>query len=304
MWKGMTRLLAAMMAATILGLTAPAGAATVKLADGSMVNYVDAGSGDRTVILIHGWSFDHRLWSKVAGGFPAGTRVIAYDLRGFGASSKPAAGYDFAGFVSDLAGLMDALNIQKAVISGHSLGALVAQDFAAAHPARVEALVLTSPQPRTVAGTLSDPLKAFIQRMEALPKQDAAGPEWKAFFTQNSPRYFLPANLGATDVEQFLAQNALASPAALVEGFKVVFDAPALAKDHPGTKLPTLVIYGTHDIVPFPAVRQIISDHADSCISVIERSGHTPPWEAPAAWLAATVGFMDRLKEPANRRCR
>ncbi len=145
MWKGMTRLLAAMMAATILGLTAPAGAATVKLADGSMVNYVDAGSGDRTVILIHGWSFDHRLWSKVAGGFPAGTRVIAYDLRGFGASSKPAAGYDFAGFVSDLAGLMDALNIQKAVISGHSLGALVAQDFAAAHPARVEALVLTSP---------------------------------------------------------------------------------------------------------------------------------------------------------------
>lgn len=304
MWNRTKRLLSIATTFTLLGLAQPAIADTVKLADGSTVNYTQNGSGDRTVILVHGWSFDHRLWSKVAGSFPAGTRVIAYDLRGFGGSAKPAAGYDFASFAADLAGLMDALKIQKAVIAGHSLGALVAQDFAAAHPTRVEGLVLTAPQPRTVAGTLSDPLKAFIDRMAGLPKQDATGPEWRAFFTQNSPRYFLAANLGPNDVEQFLTQNVLASPTALVDGFRAVFEAPALPKDHPGTKVPTLVIYGTHDIVPFPAVRQIISDHPDSCISVIERSGHTPPWETPAAWLAATVAFMDRLKEPASRRCR
>ncbi len=300
----MKRLLSIATTVILLGFGKPAMAETVKLADGSTVNYTQTGSGDRTVILVHGWSFDHRLWSKVAGSFPSGTRVIAYDLRGFGGSSKPSSGYDFAGFSADLVGLMDALKIQKAVIAGHSLGALVAQDFAAAYPSRVEALVLTSPQPRTVAGTLSDPLKAFIERMAGLPKQDATGPEWRAFFTQNSPRYFLATNLGPNDIEQFLAQNILASPTALVDGFKLVFEAPALPKDHPGTKLPTLVIYGTHDIVPFLAVRQIISDHPDSCINVIERSGHSPPWETPNAWLVATVAFMDRLKEPAKGRCR
>lgn len=282
----------------------PSRADVARLADGSTVNYKQAGSGDRTVILIHGWSFDHRMWDKVSSQFPAGYKVIAYDLRGFGGSSKPASGYDYAGFVKDLAGLMDSLNIRKAVISGHSLGAMIAQDFAATHPDRVEALVLTAPQARTVASTMSDPIKAFIQRMEGLPNQNATGPEWRAFFTANSPRYFMAQNLGANDIDQFLAQNTLASPSALVEAFKLVFEAPALPGNHPGTKVPTLVVYGTHDIVPFPVIRQIATDHGDSCVAVIERAGHTPPWEKPEAWTQVTVSFLSRLQEPAARRCR
>lgn len=298
--KRMSLIATLALAVTMAGA---AQAATLTLPDGSTVNYTETGSGDRTVILLHGWSFDSRTWSKVTAKFPSGTRLIAYDLRGFGNSSKAGARYDFPAFVADLKGLMDGLRIQKAVIAGHSLGALIAQDFAAAHPDRVEALVLTAPQPRTVAGAASDPIKAFIQRIDGLPKQNAAGPEWRAFFAENSPRYFLASNLAAGDVDAFLAQNTLAAPAALVEGFRIVFDAPALAKDHPGTKLPTLVVYGTHDIVPFLAVRQIITDHPDSCVAVIERTGHTPPWENPDAWVATTTGFLGRLKEPASRRC-
>ncbi|WP_363321936.1 alpha/beta hydrolase [Phreatobacter sp.] len=236
--------------------------------------------------------------------FPADYRLIAYDLRGFGESSKPASGYDYASFVKDLAGLMDSLGIRRAVISGHSLGALIAQDFAASHPDRVEALVLTAPQPRTVATAASDPIKAFIQRMEALPSQTASGPEWRAFFATNSPRYFLAQNLAASDVDQFLEQNTRASPAALVQSFRHIFEAPALSGNHPGTKIPTLVVYGTHDIVPFPAIRQLITDHGDSCVAVIERVGHTPPWERPDAWSQVTMAFLARLNEPTARRCR
>lgn len=289
-----------------LGLLAvtPSRAEVARLADGSTINFKQVGAGDRVIILIHGWSFDHRMWDKISVQFPADYRLIAYDLRGFGESSKPASGYDYASFVKDLAGLMDSLNIRRAVISGHSLGAMIAQDFAAAHPDRVEALVLTAPQPRTVAAPASDPIKAFIQRMEALPGQSASGPEWRAFFTANSPRYFLAQNLAASDIDQFLAQNTLASPAAMVESFRNIFEAPALATNHPGTKIPTLVVFGSHDIVPFPAVRQILTDHLDSCIAVIERTGHTPPWERPDAWAGATVGFLARLREPVARRCR
>lgn len=289
-----------------LGLVAmtPARADVARLADGSTVNFKQVGSGDRAVILIHGWSFDHRMWDKVGAQFSADYRLIAYDLRGFGASSKPGSGYDYASFVSDLAGLMDRLGIRRAVIAGHSLGALIAQDFAASYPDRVEALVLTAPQPRTVATPASDPIKAFIQRMEALPGQTASGPEWRAFFTANSPRYFLAQNLAANDVEQFLAQNTQATPVALIESFRHIFEAPALAGNHPGTKIPTLVVYGSHDIVPFPAIRQILTDHQDSCVAVIERTGHTPPWERPEAWSGVTMGFLARLKEPVARRCR
>lgn len=283
---------------------AQSGVKTIALKDGSSVAYREAGSGPRTIILVHGWSFDHRLWDKVIDRFPPGHRVIAYDLRGFGQSSKPASGYDFPGFVSDLAGLMEALRIEKAVLSGHSLGSFFIQDFAARYPEKVEALILTAPQPRTTALQLSDPLKAFVQRLDSLPKQDANGPEWRAFFAQNSPRYFMPENLASGDVERFVAQNVLAHPAALVEGFRVAFEAPALAKDHAGTRLPTLVVYGTHDIVPFPAVRQIATDYTASCVAVIERAGHTPPWEKPDAWLARVTGFIARLGEAGQGACR
>ncbi len=118
------------------------------------------------------------------------------------------------------------------------------------------------------------------------------------------PRYFLAQNLAANDVNQFLEQNTRASPAALVQSFSNIFEAPALSGNHPGTKIPTLVVYGTHDIVPFPAIRQLITDHGDSCVAVIERAGHTPPWEKPDAWSQVTMAFLARLNEPAARRCR
>ncbi len=77
----------------------PSRADVARLADGSTVNFKQVGKGSRTVILLHGWSFDHRMWDKIGAHFPADYRLIAYDLRGFGESSKPASGYDYASFV-------------------------------------------------------------------------------------------------------------------------------------------------------------------------------------------------------------
>jgi pimeloyl-ACP methyl ester carboxylesterase len=103
------------------------------------------GSGDRTVVFIHGLVMDNlsSFYFTLANPVAASADVVLYDLRGHGLSERPATGYTVAGFVADLAALLDALAITRPVtIVGNSFGGLVALAFAAAHPDRVERLAL------------------------------------------------------------------------------------------------------------------------------------------------------------------
>lgn len=84
--------------------------------------YEDFGSG-QPVILIHGWPLSGTSWEKQAIALlAAGHRVITYDRRGFGRSSKPSVGYDYDTFADDLHTVLTTLDIQKADLVGFSMG--------------------------------------------------------------------------------------------------------------------------------------------------------------------------------------
>ncbi|TQK20752.1 peroxiredoxin [Microbacterium sp. SLBN-154] len=84
--------------------------------------YTDQGSG-QAVVLIHGFPLDGESWNKQqAALLDAGYRVIAYDRRGFGGSSKVGTGYDYDTFASDLDALMKRLDLADAVLVGFSMG--------------------------------------------------------------------------------------------------------------------------------------------------------------------------------------
>lgn len=84
--------------------------------------YTDQGSG-QPVVLIHGFPLNGESWGKQqAALLEAGYRVIAYDRRGFGASSKAGAGYDYDTFAADLHALMEDLDLRDAVLVGFSMG--------------------------------------------------------------------------------------------------------------------------------------------------------------------------------------
>jgi pimeloyl-ACP methyl ester carboxylesterase len=93
-----------------------------------------AGRPDRTpFLLLHGLASNARFWELVAPVLVrAGHEVWAPDLRGHGESEKPAAGYDFATLTSDVRHLVDRLGIDRPVIAGHSWGAMVGLEYAAA----------------------------------------------------------------------------------------------------------------------------------------------------------------------------
>lgn len=84
--------------------------------------YEDQGAG-RPVVLIHGWPLSGRMWEKQATALlGAGYRVIAYDRRGFGQSSKPASGYDYDTLAADLRALLTKLDLRDVTLVGFSMG--------------------------------------------------------------------------------------------------------------------------------------------------------------------------------------
>src|SRR3954453_4892615 len=82
--------------------------------------YEDHGTG-QPVVLIHGYPLDGSSWEKqTAALLEAGHRVITYDRRGFGRSSRPTSGYDYDTFAGALATILDTLDLNDAVLVGFS----------------------------------------------------------------------------------------------------------------------------------------------------------------------------------------
>jgi non-heme chloroperoxidase len=99
------------------------------------------------VVLVHGYALNGHSWEKQeAALLAAGHRVITYDRRGFGASSRPSIGYDFDTLANDLHVLLSTLDLHAVVLAGFAMGTgEVARHLAVHGSARVKAAVLVAP---------------------------------------------------------------------------------------------------------------------------------------------------------------
>jgi pimeloyl-ACP methyl ester carboxylesterase len=104
--------------------------------------YEEAGHG-APLVLLHGHSFDRRMWDPQVAELARHYRVIRYDMRGYGLSSLPVEGHEFL-HANDLYRLLQALHIPKAHLVGLSLGGFVAVDFMALHPEATLSVVACS----------------------------------------------------------------------------------------------------------------------------------------------------------------
>ena len=121
-------------------------ARTVRLPrQGLALHVYDAGAGTATpMLLIHGLGDEADTWRHVVAPLSANRRVIALDLPGFGRSDKPDRAYTLPFFQDVIIELLDVLAVPRAILIGHSLGAVISHHVALNHPERVERLVLIS----------------------------------------------------------------------------------------------------------------------------------------------------------------
>ena len=136
---------------------------------GGSIVYDTAGSGP-PVVFLHGAFMDRKSWDHQFEVFARRFRVVRYDIRPFGESTRPEAAYVVP---DDLLRLLDHLKIERAHLVGHSFGGAAALDFALMYPERVASLVLVSAPPNGLNGP-ADEAKASMAVFAAVKEGDDA----------------------------------------------------------------------------------------------------------------------------------
>jgi pimeloyl-ACP methyl ester carboxylesterase len=109
---------------------------------GARIHYLKAGSGPKTLVLIHGFGDTSHMWIPLFDDFGTDYTLIAPDMRGLGESSRPPTGYDKKTIAADIHELVKSLGYQKIDLVGHDIGLMVAYAYAAQYPNEVEKLAL------------------------------------------------------------------------------------------------------------------------------------------------------------------
>jgi pimeloyl-ACP methyl ester carboxylesterase len=136
---------------------------------GGAIAYDEAGRGP-AVILLHGAFLDRHTWDLQMPALAAGYRAVRYDIRPFGESTLPEKPYKTT---DDLLVLMDALEIERAHLVGHSFGGGVVIDFVLTHPSRVASLTLVN-SGVTGASLPADEQKEAMQVFMAARESEAS----------------------------------------------------------------------------------------------------------------------------------
>ena len=115
------------------------------------IHYVDHGGSGPVIVLSHGFSMDHQMWSEqIEPLTSAGWRVVTYDERGWGQTSSSGE-FTYWDLAEDLTSLMDFLDIKEAVLAGMSQGGFLSMRLALSNPERVTALVLVDTEGSALA---------------------------------------------------------------------------------------------------------------------------------------------------------
>src|SRR3954469_892615 len=120
----------------------PANFRTQEIQANSTTLHVRVGGQGPAVVLLHGYGETGDMWAPLAAELARDHTVVAPDLRGIGLSSRPESGYDKKTQARDIAGVLDALGIEKADLVTHDIGNMVGYAFAVQYPARVARFVI------------------------------------------------------------------------------------------------------------------------------------------------------------------
>jgi peroxiredoxin len=227
---------------------------TTTAAPATELYYQDLGQG-QPVVLIHGWPLSHRMWeSQITALTEAGYRCVAYDRRGFGESGKPAGGYDYDSFASDLNDLMTALDLRDAVLAGFSMGGgEVARYLGRYGSARVSKAMLLGAVPPFLLKTADNPEgvdRSVFDGLLSGVKKDRV-----AFLEEFFPNFYNyePGAAGVSaDLIPFSKWVAWGASPLGTQQCIVAFGTTDFRADLAKITVPTLVAHGDSDrIVPF-----------------------------------------------------
>jgi pimeloyl-ACP methyl ester carboxylesterase len=248
------------------------------------VAYERAGDG-ATLVLLHGFTHDSRVWRPQLEDLSNQFTVIAWDAPGAGQSADPPETFGIGDWAECLGGFLDAVGIQRAHIVGLSWGGLLAQEFYRRYSARVLSLVLAD----TYAGWKGSLPEPIPEERLAACLRDASLPP-----AEFVPRY-LPGMFGDSPTEETREELARIMSDFHPRGFRLMATALARADTRdllPTIQVPTLLVWGDADVrSPLTVAHQMHDAIAGARLAVIPGAGHVSNLEEPVQFDAHVRAF-------------
>ncbi len=246
--------------------------------DGVRLHYEARGDGP-AVILTHGYGATSQMWAGQLDVLAAHHRLIVWDMRGHGLTDSPddPACYTEAETVADIAAILDAEGIDRAVIGGLSLGGYMSLAFNVAHPDRTRALMLfdTGPGYNNPKGRAAWNENFAVPRAEALERDGLAA-------------------LGGSEEVRVSTHRSAAGLAKAARGMLAQFD-NRIIQSLSTIDIPTLVLVGEHD-TPFLAGTDYMANKIPASTHVVfPNAGHAANIDNPDHFNHAVTTFLAHL---------
>lgn len=263
----------------------------------------EAGIGGRPLVLVHGFTGakeDFIEWLDPLADL--GWHAIAFDLRGHGASGKPAdeAAYSLSTFAADLLSVLDALGWSSTVALGHSMGGMVLQTAALAAPARFDAIVLMDTSHQAVAAdpavielavaiARTEGMSALLAAQEALDGDGPLANEIDRRLKAERPGY-----------KEFGDRKMLASSPAMYAAMIAAITDRSGNHDRleqlRSLTMPAMVLVGEHDRPFIGPSKRMAEALPFGELVVIPDAAHSPQFENPDPWWDALRAFLTRVQ--------
>lgn len=250
----------------------------------------------KAIILIHGFGAMIEQWRYNIPALATNATVYALDLLGFGESDMPDVHYSARLWRDQILDFMNERGIRSATIAGHSMGGLVAAQFAHDFPDRTDALILVDPSgyPKRVP---SDLLFRFLRFAATNPALRTVS--FWLFATPDMARSGLQSayydQSAVTDELVELFMRPLRNPGAAFSYLAVARNPDDFHIDAPnGIACPTLLVWGGRDrLLPPKLIKHFRELIPQAEPVVIPDTGHCPHDESPAAFNAAAMKFLE-----------
>jgi non-heme chloroperoxidase len=266
----------------------------IRLPNGVTLRYVEQGSAAATpLILLHGFPDSWLSYQTVLANLPSTIRAIALSQRGFGNSDKPDGSYHPRDLAGDLADFMTLRRIPRAILAGHSMGALVAQRFALDFPERVAGLALIG-----TFKTLRDSAE-LAELIDEVSKM--SGP-----IDLDLVRAFQASTLAQPVSDEFFrtvvaegARLPLAIWRAVLKEVAAYDDFTELAQ----IIAPTILFWGERDnFSTYEQQQELASEIPGAELRVYAGAGHSLHWEEPRRFAADLANFARTLERDSAAR--
>jgi proline iminopeptidase len=286
----------------------------VTVADGTRLFYKVEGQGPDTLVVVHGGpGFSLESIRADLAPLAAHHRVIYYDQRGNGRSSPIGDPEPLAvpRHIADLDAIRRHFGLEKMVLLGNSWGGLLISAYAAAHPDRVERLILDAPAPPTLGY-----MREMNDRVSARAAERMSAAEQRRFAEIFQTRAWLaapdPIALCNDFGHLFFRIYAFDPAVPVVSRGTLCFGPPAVVRRslwvneailrslgefdlRPGVRrvtAPVLVLHGVADVVPLAGSRDWAASFPNARLLVMQRSGHLMHLEEPDAFFTAVEAFL------------